>query len=181
MSNVTLSHCLIFLDVCLLTCKNKIENDLCIMPDIMSAIELYKLEAQWNIWEYGVCCVGSLVPVLLGSDLSEWTSGGKHLGKDHTGPWRRQGPQIMPISVCSYQGVRWPSKPQILLSHLGVTCLPRRCQRSVTCYTALVTVNCTSQVRQGWQGYYNIWCDVAFCFHHLTRSSFPKLWDRGKC
>lgn len=46
MSNVTLSHCLIFLDVCLLTCKNKIENDLSIMPDIMSAIELYKLEAQ---------------------------------------------------------------------------------------------------------------------------------------
>lgn len=41
------------------------------------------------------------------------------------------------------------SKLQILLSHLVVTCLPRRCQRSITCYTALVSVNYTSQVRQG--------------------------------
>lgn len=84
-------------------------------------------------------------------------------------------------SQCFLLWVLWPSKLQILLSHLGVTCLPRRCQRSVTCYTALVSVNYTSQVRWGWQDYYNIWCDVAFCYHHLTLSSFPKLWEWKRC
>lgn len=58
-----------------------------------------------------------------------------------------QGPQRMPISVFSWDEhsglVNW-----ILLSHLGVTCLPRRCQRSVACCAALVSVNYTSQVRQ---------------------------------
>lgn len=67
------------------------------------------------------------------------------------------------------------SKLQVLLSHLEVTCLPGRCQRNVTCYTALVSVNYTSQVRQGWQDYYNIWCDAAFYYHHLILSSFSKL------
>lgn len=102
------------------------------------------------------------------------------MGKDHAESCL-QGPQMIPINVSSCKWVLWLYKPQILLSHLGVTCLPRRCQSCVTCYTALVSVNCTSQVRQGWQGYYNIWCDVAFYYHHLTLSSFPKLWEWERC
>lgn len=73
------------------------------------------------------------------------------------------------------------SKLQILLNHLGVTGLPRRCQRSITCYTALVSVNYTSRVRQGWRDYYNIWCDVAFYYHPLALSPFPKLWEWERC
>jgi hypothetical protein len=43
---------------------------------------------------------------------------------------------------------------------------------------ALVSVNYTSQVRRGWQDYYNIWCDVASCYHHLALSSFPSCENR---
>lgn len=103
-----------------------------------------------------------------------------HVGRDHLEPCGLQGPQRIPISVFS-----WDEHSGlvncILLSHLGVTCLPRRCWSSVACCAALVSVNYTSQVRQGWQDYYNIWCDVAFYYHHLTFSSFPKLWERERC
>ena len=103
-----------------------------------------------------------------------------HVGRDHVEPCGLQGPQRIPISVFSWDEhsglVNW-----ILLSHLGVTCLPRRCRRSVACCAALASVNYTSQVRRGWQDYYNIWCDVAFYYHHLTFSSFPKLWERERC
>lgn len=117
-----------------------------------------------------------------GLDLSvNWHLVKGHMGKDHAEAWCLQGPQMSPISVFSCKRMLCPSKLQILLSHLGVTCLPRRCQRSVTCYTALVSVTYTSQVRQGWQGYYNIWCDVAFYYHHLTLSSFSKLWEWERC
>lgn len=43
---------------------------------------------------------------------------------------------------------------------------------------AVVSVNSTSQVRRGWQDYYNIWCDVVSCYHHLALSSFPSCENR---
>lgn len=127
-----------------------------------------------------------LLQVLCTAVLGGWTGPVNwrlmktRVGRDHVEACGLQGPQRMPISVFSWDEhsglVNW-----ILLSHLGATCLPRRCRRSVACCAALVSVNYTSQVRQGWQDDYNIWCDVAFYYHHLTFSSFPKLWERERC
>lgn len=137
---------------------------------------------QWNILEHGVCYLGPFVHVLLGFGFVLWAdvwwrNTQEKTTQDHDISLSSDDSSQYTFSAMSEC---WPPKPQILLSHLGVTCLPR-CQRSVTCYTALVSVNCTSQVRQGWQGYYNIWCDVTFYYRHLTLSSFPKLWDRERC
>lgn len=131
----------------------------------------------WSVLFRSFVCVLSGVGLVLGAGV--WWMG--HMGKDHTEPRCLQGHKMTPFSVFNCIWAFWPYLPQILLSHSRVTCLPRRCQRSVTCYTALVSVNCTSQVRQGWQDYYNIWCDVAFYYHHLTLSSFSKLLEQERC
>lgn len=175
--NVTLSHCLITLDICILLHNHSVQSDF--IDSVRDNICKRTLETRntmthfriWSLLFRSFVCVLSGVGLALGAGV--WWIG--HLGKDHTEPWCLQGHRMILFSVFNCKRVLWPYLPQILLSHFRVTCLPRRCQRSVTCYTALVSVNCTSQVRQGWQGYYNIWCDVAFCYHHLTFSSFSKL------
>lgn len=133
------------------------------LPDIWSAQKFYKTEILRSNWEHNL-----------------WTEAA-HL-KVHRGisdTWCLQKSLKDPIVFSVTKGEFWSSALQILLSHLGVACLPRRCQRSVSCYTALVSVIYTSQVRQSWQDYYNIWCDVAFYYHHLT-APFSSSCENGR-